>query len=544
MMLGLMQDYPLLVHTVMDHAALNHGEREMVTRSVEGPIRRYTMRDLRTRSLRVAKALQREGIRLGDRVATMAWNSDRHMETWYGIMGIGAICHTVNPRLFVEQLVYIFNHAEDRILFVDTTFVPIIEAFADRLNTIEKYIVMTDAEHMPETSLPNAVAYESWLSQVDADFSWLKFDENTAAALCYTSGTTGNPKGVLYSHRSNVLHGLMVNQSDVFGLTSEDVVLPIVPMFHANAWALAYAAPATGSCLVMPGAGMDGPAIYELLESEKVTLTAAVPTIWLGLLEYLAETGKQLPHLKRMIIGGAAVPRMMFEKFEIDYDVEVVQGWGMTEMSPVGTVGKLKHANSHLEGDAKFDTKVKQGRCLFLVDIKIVDDDDNDLPHDGETFGHILVRGPAISKAYFKRDEKILDEDGWFDTGDIGTIDELGYLQITDRDKDVIKSGGEWISSIEVENTAVGCDGVAEAAVIGLEHPKWGERPLLLIVKQPGVELDGDTVLAYMEGKIASWWMPDEVIFIDEIPHTATGKIQKMILRKQFKDYVFAGQKS
>jgi fatty-acyl-CoA synthase len=536
-MLGLMQDYPLLVHTILDHAALNHGERELVTRSIEGPVRRCTLADIHNRALRVAKSLQMEGIQLGDRVATMAWNTDRHVETWYGIMGLGAICHTINPRLFADQLVYIFNHAEDRILFVDATFVPVVEAIAARLESVEKYIVLTDEAQMPETTLPNAVAYESWLAQADSDFAWLHFDENTAAGLCYTSGTTGNPKGVLYSHRSNVIHGLMVNQPDVFGLTSLDVVLPIVPMFHANAWALTYAAPAAGACLVMPGAGMDGASIYELLESEKVTITAAVPTIWMGLLQYLEESGKQLPFLDRMVIGGAAVPRMMFEKFENIYDVEVVQGWGMTETSPVGTVGKMKYANRQLQGEAKFDVKVKAGRSLFLLEMKIVDDDGNELPRDGKTFGHLMVKGPAVSKSYFKADEEILDADGFFDTGDIATIDPMGYMAITDRDKDVIKSGGEWISSIEIENAAVGCDGVAEAAVIGLQHPKWGERPLLLIVKQQDAELDKETVLTFLEDKIASWWMPDEVLFIDEIPHTATGKILKSRLREQFEEH-------
>jgi acyl-CoA synthetase (AMP-forming)/AMP-acid ligase II len=536
-MLGLMQDYPLLVHTILDHAAINHGERELVTRSIEGPIRRCTLADIRVRSLMVAKALQKEGIGLGDRVATMAWNSDRHVETWYGIMGIGAICHTINPRLFVDQLVYIFNHAEDRILFVDTTFLPVLEAIASKLESVEKFIILTDDAHMPETSLPNTVAYESWLAQADDDFAWPQFDENTAAALCYTSGTTGNPKGVLYSHRSNVIHGLMVNQPDAFGLTSMDVVLPIVPMFHANAWALTYAAPAAGACLVMPGAGMDGASIYQLLDSEKVTITAAVPTIWLGLLQYLEETGKKLPFLERMVIGGAAVPRMMFEKFENDYDVHVYQGWGMTETSPVGTIGRLKHANHHLEGAEKFDVKVKAGRSLYLAELKIVDDEGNDLPRDGETFGHLMIKGPAVSKGYFKHDAEILDKDGWFDTGDIATIDELGYMAITDRDKDVIKSGGEWISSIEIENAAVAHEGVAEAAVIGLPHPKWSERPLLVIVKHDGADFGKEEILGFLVGKIAKWWMPDDVVFVDEIPHTATGKILKTKLREQFRGY-------
>ncbi len=538
-MLGLMQDYPLLTHTILDHAALNHGEREQVTRSVEGPIRRTTLAEIRTRALKVAKALENEGVALGDRIATMAWNTDRHLETWFGIMGNGAICHTLNPRLFADQLDYIVNHAEDDIMFVDLTFIPLVEALKDRFATVRKYIVLTDSDHMPDTSLPNAVAYEDWIGAVDSDFSWGHFDENTAAALCYTSGTTGNPKGVLYSHRSNVLHGLTVNQPDVFGLTSEDVIMAIVPMFHANAWALTYAAPAAGAKLVMPGAGMDGKSIYELLEDEKVTATAAVPTVWLGLLQYLDETGKKLPYLQKVVVGGAACPPMMIRRFENDFGVEVIHGWGMTEMSPVGTTGKLKHATMGLDHEAKLKLKEKQGRTPYLVEMKIVDDDGNDLPRDGKVFGHLLVRGPAVSKGYFKLDEDILTGDGWFDTGDIATIDPLGFMQITDRDKDVIKSGGEWISSIEIENEAVGCPGVAEAAVIGLAHPKWSERPLLIIIRDAGSDIDKEGVLAYLDGKIAKWWMPDDVVFVDEIPHTATGKIQKMQLREQFKDFTF-----
>lgn len=539
-MLGLMQDYPLLVHTILDHGALNHGERELVTRSVEGPIRRTTLAEIRERALRVAKALHKEGIKQGDRVATMAWNTERHMEAWFGIMGHGAVCHTLNPRLFAEQLDYIVNHAEDRIIFVDTTFLPIMEALKDRFASVEKYIVLTDSDHMPATSLPNVVAYEDWIAAVDADYRWQKLDENSAAALCYTSGTTGNPKGVLYSHRSNVLHGLMVNQPDVFGLRSEDSVLAIVPMFHANAWALTFAVPASGAKMVMPGAGMDGKSIYELLENEKVSCTAAVPTVWLGLLQYLEQTGKKLPYLNRVVVGGAACPPMMIRKFELDFDVEVIHGWGMTEMSPVGTTGKMKHATSVLDRESQLKLKEKQGRTPFLVEMKTVNDEGEDLPRDGKTSGHLLVKGPCVSSGYFKLDEPVLTADGWFNTGDIATIDPLGFMQITDRDKDVIKSGGEWISSIEVENVAVGCPGVAEAAVIGLPHPKWSERPLLIIVKEAGAELDDQSVLAYLDGKIAKWWMPDDVVFVEEIPHTATGKIQKMELRSRFSDFEFS----
>jgi fatty-acyl-CoA synthase len=534
-MLGLMQDYPLLTHTIIDHAALNHGEREQVTRSIEGPIRRTTLGDIRTRALKVAKALENDGVKLGDRIATMAWNTDRHMESWFGIMGNGAICHTLNPRLFAEQIAYIVNHAEDDIMFVDLTFIPIVEALQDRLSTVKKYIVLTDSAHMPETSLPGAVAYEDWIGAVDDDFEWKIFDENTAAGLCYTSGTTGNPKGVLYSHRSNVLHGLTGNQPDVFGLTSSDTILAIVPMFHANAWGLTYAVPAAGAKLVMPGAGMDGQSIYELLENEKVSHTAAVPTVWMGLLQYMEENNKELPYLKKIVVGGAACPPMMIRKFELDYGVEMIHAWGMTEMSPIGTTGKLKHATMSLDREAQLKLKEKQGRSPYLVEMKIVDDEGNDLPRDGETFGHLLVRGPAVAKAYFKIDEEILDEDGWFDTSDIATIDPMGYMQITDRDKDVIKSGGEWISSIEIENEAVGCPGVAEAAVIGLPHSKWSERPLLIIIREPGSDVGKESILAYLDGKIAKWWMPDDVVFVDEIPHTATGKIQNKLQQLRYR---------
>lgn len=538
-MLGLMQDYPLLVQTIIDHAALNHGEREVVTRSIEGPIRRINYFDLRLRALKVAKALEKEGIVMGDRVATMGWNTDRHVEAWYGVMGMGAICHTLNPRLFAEQLIYIINHAEDKILFVDLTFVPILAALAPKLPSIKKYIVFTDEAHMPETSLPDAQAYETWLADSDSDYAWGSFDENTAAGLCYTSGTTGNPKGVLYSHRSNVLHALMCNQPDVLGVVSSDNILPIVPMFHANAWSTTFSVPSAGGSLIMPGAGMDGKSIYELLNDEKVSASAAVPTVWMGLLQHLEENELLLPHLNRVLIGGAACPRIMIEIFEAKYDVEVIHGWGMTEMSPVGTTGKLKYATEHLRGEERVKLKLKQGRTPYMVEMKVVDEEGNDLPRDGKSAGHLLVRGPSVAKAYYKIDDAIVDDQGWFDTGDIANIDKLGYMQITDRDKDVIKSGGEWISSIDIENCAVGCPGVAEAAVIGVAHPKWTERPLLLIVRKPGSEVSANDLLAWLDGKIAKWWMPDAVEFIDEIPHSATGKIQKMTLREQFHDYEF-----
>lgn len=542
-MLGLMQDWPLLLHRIIDHAAIQHGTREVVSRAVEdGRLRRTTYAQLRQRALRVAKRLTREGIRQGDRVATLAWNSDRHLELWYGISGMGAITHTVNPRLFPEQIAGIIDHAGDRILLLDLTFVPLAEQIQDELPSVERYVVLTDPMHMPDTTLKGAIPYEEWLAEADDDFAWASFDENTAAALCYTSGTTGGPKGVLYSHRSNVLHALICATPDFMGLSSRDTVLPVVPLFHANSWSLAYSAPMTGAKLVMPGARLDGASLLELLEGEGVTLTAAVPTVWLGLLQHLEATGARLSTLKRVVIGGSACPRAMTEAFERNYGVTVAHAWGMTEMSPIGSFCSIKPIYADLEGDALYDLKVKQGHPPFTVEFRITDDAGRDLPWDGKTFGRLKVRGPAVAKAYFRReDEDILDEHGFFDTGDVGTIDAAGYMQITDRSKDVIKSGGEWISSIDLENLAIGHPDVAEAAVIGVAHPKWDERPLLVIVPKPGRRPGKDELLAFMTGKIAKWWLPDDVVLVEAIPHTATGKIQKTALREMFRDYRLPG---
>lgn len=536
---GLMQDWPLTVPAILEHANQNHGEQEVVTRTVEGPIHRYRYRDLYGRAKRCAKTLSRLGIGEGDVVATLAWNTHRHMEIWYGVMGLGAICHTINPRLFAEQIIYIANHAEDRYLFTDLTFVPIVEAVADHCPKLEGVVIMTDREHMPDTKLKNAMCYEELLEESDEDFEWVQVDEQAACGLCYTSGTTGNPKGVVYSHRSNVLHALTVAQADAMGMRAVDAVMPVVPMFHANAWAIAFAAPMQGSKLVMPGGKMDGESIHELLETEGVTFTAAVPTVWLMLLQYMEENDKKLSTLNRVMIGGSAVPRTIVERFEGRYGVEVTHGWGMTEMSPLGTFATFKPQMLSLPPEEKMKYKLKQGRAPFMVEMKIVDDEGKDLPRDGKTFGNLVVRGAAIAKSYFKGEGgQILDEDGFFDTGDVATIDEHGFMQITDRSKDVIKSGGEWISSIELENIAVGHPEVQEAAVIGVAHPKWDERPLLVVVRKPGGTADKASVLSYLEGKIAKWWMPDDVAFVDEIPHTATGKIQKRELRARFKDYV------
>ncbi len=533
-----MQDWPLRVSSILDHAARFHGDREIVSRSVEGPIVRTTYAEMAVRARKVAQALRRLGVNEGDVVATMAWNTGRHMEAWYGIMGLGAVCHTLNPRLFAEQLVYIVNHAEDKYILLDLTFVPIVEAIEAECPNVKGYIIMTDAAHMPQTKLKNALCYETLLEAEDGKFDWVEVDENAACGLCYTSGTTGNPKGVLYSHRSNVLHALISATADAMGLGSTDCVMPVVPMFHANAWGITFSAPMVGAKIVMPGQKMDGESIYELLDTEGVTFTAAVPTVWLMLLQYLEKTGKKLPHLTRVVIGGSAAPRSMIDAFERNYGVDVRHAWGMTELSPLGTLGSFKAGMETLSYDEKLDIKVKQGRPPYGVEMKITDDNGNELPWDAKAFGHLLVRGPAIAGAYLKGEGgQILDEGGWFDTGDVATLDPLGFMQITDRAKDVIKSGGEWISSIDLENLAVGHPKVAEAAVIGVVHPKWDERPLLIVVLKEGETATREEILHYMDGKIVKWWMPDDVAFVAEIPHTATGKIQKLALREMFKGY-------
>ena len=541
-MLGLMQDWPLLIHRVIDHAAIQHGGRPVISRSVEGPMHRTTYAEIRTRALRLAKRLDREGIRPGDRIATLAWNTWRHLETWYGITGVGAVYHTVNPRLFDDQIAYIVNHAEDRILFLDLTFVPLAERLAPHLASIERYVVLTDAAHMPETGLPNAVAYEDFLAETDGDFAWASVEENAAAGMCYTSGTTGMPKGVLYSHRSNVLHSMATLAPDMLGLSSRDVAMPVVPLFHANGWSFAFSAPMAGATLVLPGPKLDGPSVYEMLDGNGVTITAAVPTVWLGLLQHLEATGAALPHLKRVVIGGSACPRAMTETFRDRYGVEVLHAWGMTEMSPLGSVCSLKPEHAGVDAEGWLDVKARAGHAPFTVEMRITDDEGRDLPWDGTSFGRLKVRGPAVAAAYFRGEGgAILDETGFFDTGDVATIDATGNMQVIDRSKDVIKSGGEWISSIELENLAVGHPDVAEAAVIGIAHPKWDERPLLVVVPKAGRTPTRDDVLAHLSGRIAKWWMPDDVVLVDEIPHTATGKIQKTALRDRFRDYRLPG---
>ncbi|MGV3552029.1 long-chain-fatty-acid--CoA ligase [Rhizobium sp.] len=540
-MLGLMQPWPLLCHKLIDHAALQHGEREVVSRSVEGPVVRTTYAAIRSRAKKVAQMLVREGFGRGDRLATMAWNTGRHIEVWYGINGMGAVYHTLNPRLFPDQIAWIMNHAEDKALFVDLTFLPVIEKIAPRVPSLKRIVVLADRAHMPETGLAHVACFEDWIAEADGDFDWVDVDENAASGMCYTSGTTGDPKGVVYSHRSNVLHAMIAALPDSMGLSSRDVILPVVPMFHANAWGLAQSAPMIGAKLVMPGGKLDGASVYEMLDSERVTFSAAVPTVWLMLLQHLEETGKALPYLRKVVIGGAACPRAVVQKFEANYDVEVIHAWGMTEMSPLGSLGSIKPSVEALEGDERLDVKQKQGHPPFGVEMKVTDDANVELPRDGKTFGRLKVRGPAVASAYFGgAGQEQFDAEGWFDTGDVAHIDAHGYMEITDRAKDVIKSGGEWISTIALENLAVAHPDVAEAAAIGVQHPKWGERPLLVIVAKPGRAPTKAEVLDFMQDKVAKWWMPDDVVFASEIPHTATGKIQKIALREIYKDFVFA----
>ncbi len=537
-MLGLMQDWPLTVDKILDHSKNWHGHREVVTRSVEGPIVRTTYAEIHARAKRVTSVLKEWDVKLGDRIATLAWNTSRHMEVWYGIMGMGAICHTLNPRLFPEQLIYIINHAEDKIIFVDLTFIPLLEAILPHCPSVKRVVVMTDELSMPATKLPGAECYEALLGPASEDVVWGGFDEQTACGLCYTSGTTGNPKGVLYSHRSNFIHTLLGMQSTVLGPSPKEIILPVVPMFHANAWGIAFAGPASGAKLVMPGARMDGEAIYELIVSEGVTFSAAVPTVWQMLLTHLRENNLTIPTVKRVMIGGSAVPESLIRAFHDEFDIEVIQGWGMTETSPIGTTSILPPELAALPYDESMKWRVKQGMPPLGVELKLKNYAGQEMPHDGHTYGRLMIKGPTISGAYFRGEGgEILDNEGFFDTGDVSTIDEHGFMQITDRAKDVIKSGGEWISSIEIENIAVGHPGVELAAVIGAAHPKWDERPVLVVKLKPGQAQNKQEHLDFLQGKIAKWWMPDDVVFVDDIPLGATGKIDKKLLRERLKDY-------
>jgi len=539
---GLMMDTPLLISSIAEHAEKFHGDREIVSVTMDNPRHRCTIRDVTTRARQLANALDKMGLERGDRVATIAWNDYRHLEIYYGVSGAGYVCHTVNPRLFPEQLIFIINHAEDRWIFTDLMFVPLLEKLLPHIPNVEGFVVMTDEAHMPETTLPNAVCYDTLVGAESPDYAWPQFDERTASALCYTSGTTGDPKGVLYDHRSTVLHAYAGVAPDVLNLSSHDVVLPVVPLFHVNAWGIPYSALMVGSKLVFPGPKMgDGEALCELIESENVNLALGVPTVWLGLLQYCEQAGKTLDSLEKTVIGGAAVPRTMIEQFKKVHGVQAVQGWGMTEMSPLGTANAPKAGNENLSEDEQLDLATKAGRGIFGCDLRIVDDEGVELPWDGVAYGALQVRGPWICSDYFKLEGSAgtHTDDGWFETGDVATIDPQGYMAITDRTKDVIKSGGEWISSIELENAAMGHAAVAEAAVIGVAHPKWTERPLLIVVRAEGQEISKEEMLVFFEGKVATWWIPNDVVFVDELPHTATGKVKKIELRKQFTDYAF-----
>ena len=538
-MLGSMMDTPLLISSLMDHAEKNFPEREIVSVTADNPDHRYTFQDAFKRTRQLANALQSLGIQLGDRVGTLAWNDHRHFELYYAISCSGAICHTVNPRLFPEQLIYIINHAEDRVIFCDPMFVPLLENIQDQLEFIEHVIVLTSEDHMPSSSLSNLLCYETLIAAESSEYEWPKFDEKTASAMCYTSGTTGNPKGVLYNHRSTILHAYAAALPDVFGISASDCILPIVPMFHVNAWGTIYSGPLCGSKIVLPGSKMgDGETLQRLIESEQVTVSQGVPTVWLALLAYLEESGKQIHSLKRVITGGAACPAVIAKEMQEKHDVYVHVAWGMTEMSPLGTFNQFKPGMEDLEGDELLEAQLKAGRGVYGVEMKITDDENNELPWDGVAFGSLKVRGPWVLSDYFKAEPgATLEEDGWFETGDVATIDKRGFMAITDRTKDVIKSGGEWISSIDLENTATNHPKVTEAAVIGVNHPKWTERPLLLVQAKDGEELSKDEILQWYEGKVAKWWIPDDVVFVDSLPHTATGKIQKFELRKIYKNH-------
>ena len=538
-MLGLMQDRPLLISQIIDYAAAYHSGVEIVSRTVEGPIHRYGYRDAQKRAKKLAEALQGLGIKLGDRVGTIAWNGYRHFELYFGISGIGAVLHTLNPRLAPEHVAYIANHAEDQIIFVDLNLLPIVEGVWTHLKTVKHVVVMTDRAHMPAASkIPKLLCYEELIADKPGTLEWPDFDERTASSLCYTSGTTGNPKGVLYSHRSTLIHTMMASNGSVIPMDPDTTLLPVVPMFHANAWGLIYAAPICGAKLVVPGAKLDGASVYELLDKEQVTLSAGVPTVWLALLDYCAQNKFKMSSVKRTLIGGSAVPVSMIARFWNEHGAEVIQGWGMTEMSPLGTTTRFNRGERQLPDADRFAITAKQGRPVFGCEMKIVDDAGHDLPSDGRVSGNMVVRGPWIVSGYMKGEGKSqFGPGGWFQTGDVCKIESDGSVVITDRSKDVIKSGGEWISSIDLENTAMGCPGVAEAAVIGVPHPKWDERPLLIVVRRPEAEVSKADVLKFLEGKIAKWWMPDDVQFIDAIPHGATGKILKTALRKQFENY-------
>lgn len=537
-MLGLMQNQPLLISSLIDFAERHHGDAEIVSRRVEGDIHRYTYRDVARRSRQVAKALDALKLQFSDRIATLAWNGYRHLELYFGVSGSGRVLHTLNPRLHPDLVSWIANHAEDQVLFFDMSFLPLVQAFHAKCNTIKHYIALCDADKLPaDSGIPNLSSYEAWIAPHSSDYTWPSFDENSASSMCYTSGTTGNPKAALYSHRSTILHAYAAALPDVMCLSARDSILPVVPMFHVNAWGIPYSAALTGAKLVFPGPALDGKSIYELIEAEKVSYAAGVPTVWQMMLGHMKPAGLKFSTLKRTVIGGSACPPAMIHAFQEDYGVEVLHAWGMTEMSPLGTLCTLKNKHLTMSKDEQMKIRLKQGRAIYGVDMKIVDPEGKEIAWDGKAFGDLHVKGPWIVAEYFKGEGGNPLVDGWFPTGDVATIDPDGYMQITDRSKDVIKSGGEWISSIDIENIAVAHPAVAMAACIGVRHPKWDERPIIAVVKKPGAEVTREELIKFYEGKTAKWQIPDDVVFVDAIPLGATGKMLKTRLREQLKDY-------
>ena len=536
--MGQMMNQPLLISTILDFAAKHYPGSEIVSRRVEGDMHRYTYRDLEQRSKKMANALTHLGVSIGDRVATLAWNGYRHMELYYAVSGTGAVLHTINPRLHPEQIAYIANHAEDQYLFFDLTFLPLIEAVAAHCKSVKGFVLMAERERMPqETKIANLLCYEDLMASSSGDYAWPLFDENSAASLCYTSGTTGNPKGALYSHRSTVLHAYGSAMPNALNVSAADTVLPVVPMFHVNAWGLPYSVLLSGAKMVYPGAALDGKSLYELFEAEGVTFSAGVPTVWLGLVNHAIKNDLQFSTFRRTVIGGSACPPALMDTLIDKLDVQVIHAWGMTEMSPLGTASGLQAKHLKLPKDEQRKLLQKQGHAVYGVDMKLVDDAGKELPWDGVTYGNLLVKGPWIITRYFKNEGGEVLQDGWFPTGDVATIDADGYMQITDRSKDVIKSGGEWIGTIDIENIAMSHPAVLQAACIGVAHPKWDERPLLLVIKRPGQDVAGDELIKFFEGKIAKFWTPDDVVFVEALPMGATGKIQKNKLREQFKNH-------
>ncbi|MDQ3060634.1 MAG: 3-(methylthio)propionyl-CoA ligase [Pseudomonadota bacterium] len=537
-MLGLMQNQSLLISSLIEFAARHHGDAQIVSRRVEGDIHRYTYKDAARRARQAAHALDALKLDFSDRVATLAWNGYRHFELYYGVSGSGRVLHTINPRLHPDQIAWIASHAEDRVLCFDLSFLPLVQAIHARCPTIGHYIALCDADRLPlDSGIPNLQSYESWIAGQPTDYTWPSFDENTASSMCYTSGTTGHPKAALYSHRSSTLHAYAAALPDVMGISARDSVLPVVPMFHVNAWGLPYSGALTGAKLVFPGPALDGKSVYELMEAEKVTYAAGVPTVWQMLLTHMKPQGLRFSTLRRTVIGGSACPPAMIRAFNEDYGVEVLHAWGMTEMSPLGTLCTLKNKHDALPEDEKMKIRLKQGRAIYGIDMKIVDGAGQELPWDGKTYGDLLVKGPWVLRDYYKGEGASPLVDGWFPTGDVATIDADGYMQITDRSKDVIKSGGEWISSIDIENIAVAHPAVLMAACIGVPHPKWDERPIIVVVKKPGLEVSREELLKFYEGKTARWQIPDDVVFVDAIPMGGTGKMMKVRLRELLKDY-------